>query len=150
MHVMPWPQRRVWEISHCLEGVNGSADQEPSIAVNPEAMPWVAALVTQMGGGQAGVNEHRQPQQGCCCHGRVKGHLWGGYGLIGCLRLSHGDSPWSSGLFARRAWFGWCGAVLGFRHSWLEGATLTMCGHPAKKLPPFSSCEQWCLRKKDP
>lgn len=40
--------------------------------------------------------------------------------------------------------------VPGFRGSCLEGATLLMCGHAAKKLSPFSSPEGWCLGKKDP
>lgn len=73
MHVMPWPQRRVWEISLCLEGINGSADQEPSIAVNPGgsalgggaqvAVPRWLCWCLKRGAGQATS----------CCKARVKG-----------------------------------------------------------------------------
>lgn len=43
------PRGCLGNVSFCLVGVDGSVEQEPSITVNPEAMPWVAGLVAQTG-----------------------------------------------------------------------------------------------------
>lgn len=148
------PKGCLGNISLCLEGVNRSTEQETSIAVNPEAMPWVPGLVTQTRRTTCwGQMSKRQPQQGRCSSARVRGDLWSGDGLTGWQRPSGGRSPSGSGLFARSEvgvpGLGSCGTHLDFRDSWLERATVLMRGHPTEKLSRFCSCEGWCLGKKD-
>lgn len=125
----------------CLKGVNGSTEQEPSVAVNPEAMPWVAGLVAQIRRRRHWDQmSKRQPQWGCCGSARVRGHLWcdrdpqmfADPQALGCL------------LAARLA----CLACVAVGTPWLL-RLLAGKGHRTEKLSRFCSHEEWCLGKKD-
>ena len=112
------PKGCLGNISLCLEGVNWSTEQEPSVAMNSEAMPWVAGLVAQTRRTSWGQMSKRQLQRGCCSSARVRGHLWCGNGLTRWQRPSDGCSPSGSGLLARSEvgvpGLGSCGVHLDF------------------------------------
>lgn len=55
--------------------------------MNPEAVPWVAVLVTQS------RRRTGRGQRGCCVSARVKGDLGSEYSEIGWLRPPDGDIP---------------------------------------------------------
>lgn len=68
------PKGCLGNIFLCSGWVNGSAEQEPSLAANPEAMPWVAGLVIQTRRRTCwGQRSKRQPQWGCCGSSRGRG-----------------------------------------------------------------------------
>lgn len=48
-------QEHLGNVSLSLEGINGSAGQEPSGAVSPEAIPWVLGWFLKLEGRHAGV-----------------------------------------------------------------------------------------------
>lgn len=54
-HIALALQEHLGNVSLSLEGINGSAEQEPSVAVSPEALPWVLGWFLKLEGRHAGV-----------------------------------------------------------------------------------------------